>query len=206
MGQRNYVNGFEVTLHPQMLCLPLKWEKPQLIFVNSMSDLFHEKVPEEFIHKVFDVMGRADRHVFQVLTKRSARLAEVAPSLQWPRNVWMGVTVESQDFTFRIDDLRKTSAAVKFVSFEPLIGPVDNVKLKDIHWVIAGGESGSGARPMRRSWATSLRDQCEASSVPFFFKQWGGVNKKAAGRELEGKLYDGMPRYLENRAPSLLFP
>jgi len=189
-----------------MLCLPLKWEKPQLIFVNSMSDLFHEKVPEEFIHKVFDVMGRADRHVFQVLTKRSARLAEVAPSLQWPRNVWMGVTVESQDFTFRIDDLRKTSAAVKFVSFEPLIGPVDNVKLKDIHWVIAGGESGPGARPMRRSWATSLRDQCEASSVPFFFKQWGGVNKKAAGRELEGKLYDGMPRYLENRAPSLLFP
>ena len=164
-----------------------------------MSDLFHEDVPEEFIRKVFDVMKKADRHIFQVLTKRAARLAELAPSLPWPSNVWMGMTVENQDYTFRIDELRGSSAAVKFVSFEPLIGPIENANLDGIDWVIVGGESGPGARVMRKEWVISLRDQCKKAKVPFFFKQWGGVRKKAAGRLLQGKTYDEMPAALQRR-------
>jgi len=203
MGQRNYANGFEVTIHRQMLRLPLKWEGPMLIFVNSMSDLFHEDLPEEFIRQVFDVMKKADWHIFQVLTKRSARLAELAPSLPWTSNVWMGVTVENQDYAFRIDDLRTTSAAVKFVSFEPLIGQVGNVSLDGIDWVIVGGESGPGARVMKKEWVFSLRDKCEKGKVPFFFKQWGGVNKKAAGRTLQGRTYDEMPVIPTPRSGSL---
>jgi len=205
MGQRNYVNGFDVTLHRQMLRLPLKWAKPQLIFVNSMSDLFHEDVTDEFVRKVFNVMQEADWHIFQILTKRSARLAELAPSLQWPKNVWMGVTVENQDYTFRIDDLCRTSAAVKFVSFEPLIGGIERADLNAIDWAIVGGESGPGARAIREEWVISLRDQCRASRVPFFFKQWGGVRKKAAGRVLQGRTYDEMPTAMRGIEGELLW-
>jgi protein gp37 len=193
MGQKNYRNGFQLTLHEQMLTTPLRWRSPQLIFVNSMSDLFQEGVPLEFIHRVFDTMRTAHWHLFQVLTKRSERLLEVSPELEWPRNVWMGVSVESKDYTFRIDDLRRTKAAVKFLSLEPLLGPLPGLKLKGIHWVIVGGESGPGARPMKPEWVTGIRDQCMSANVPFFFKQWGGVNKKKAGRTLDGKTHDAMP-------------
>jgi protein gp37 len=194
MGQRNYRNGFELTLQPDMLPLPLGWRKPRTIFVNSMSDLFHEDVPFEFIERVFDVMRRARQHIFQVLTKRSERLAELDPRLAWPPNVWMGVSVESDAYRARIDDLRRTRAALRFLSLEPLLGPLPELDLRGIDWVIAGGESGPGARPMEAAWALDLRDQCRAAAVPFFFKQWGGANKKRTGRTLEGRLWNEMPR------------
>ena len=194
MGQRNYVNGFDVTLHEHVLDVPLGWRKPQTIFVNSMSDLFHTKVPVRFIRRIFDVMRQADWHRFQVLTKRSERLAQLSPRLEWPGNVWMGVTVENAEFVGRIGDLRTCGAAVKFLSLEPLIGPIEGLDLTGIDWVIAGGESGPGARPMREEWVTDIRDQCAAAHVPFFFKQWGGTNKKKAGRSLEGRTWDEMPR------------
>ena len=193
MGQLNYRQGFEVTLHEHMLDRPLRWRKPQVIFVNSMSDLFHEDVPLEFIQRVFDVMRRASQHQFQVLTKRSARLADLSGDLDWPANVWMGVSVENDNYTDRIDHLRRTGAMVKFLSLEPLLGPVPNLDLEDIDWVIVGGESGPKARPMQEEWVTDIRDQCRASGVAFFFKQWGGVRKKQAGRELEGRTWDEMP-------------
>jgi len=193
MGQPNYVNGFHVTLHPHVLDKPLTWTKPQTIFVNSMSDLFHKSIPLDFILQVFDVMRRADWHTFQVLTKRSGRLAQLSSSLPWPENVWMGVTVESADYTSRIDDLRGVGARVKFLSLEPLLGPTPGLDLRGIDWVIVGGESGPGARPMAPEWVTDIRDQCRDVDVPFFFKQWGGVNKKKAGRRLEGKTWDAMP-------------
>lgn len=193
MGQENYRNGFELTLHEHALGLPLAWKRPQMIFVNSMSDLFHGNVPLSFIKKVFEVMKRADWHVFQVLTKRSGRLAQIAASLSWPENVWMGVSVENGDYVRRIDDLRKVPSAVRFVSFEPLLGPVGEVNLERIDWAIVGGESGPKARPMRREWVLEIKDRCKAGGVPFFFKQWGGVNKKKAGGVLDGKIYDGMP-------------
>jgi len=193
MGQANYAHGFTVTLHPHSLRLPLSWKKPQMIFVNSMSDLFHEGVPLDFIQKVFDVMRRADWHTYQVLTKRSERLLELDPVLSWLHHIWMGVTVESSDYTYRIDHLRRTHAAVKFLSLEPLLGPIPALDLTGIHWVVVGGESGPGARPMDPKWVTDIRDQCLRANVPFFFKQWGGVNKKKAGRHLEGNLYNGMP-------------
>ena len=193
MGQRNYRNGFELTLHEHMLGRPLKWKSPQHIFVNSMSDLFQDGVPLEFISRVFETMRAAHWHLFQVLTKRSERLLELSPLLQWPDNVWMGVSVENQDYTFRIDHLRRTTAKVKFLSLEPLLGPLPNLDLKGIDWVIVGGESGPGARPMSEPWAIDIRNQCQMAGVPFFFKQWGGRNKKAAGRQLEGRAYDDMP-------------
>ena len=193
MGQPNYARGFKVTLHPHALRLPLSWKKPQMIFVNSMSDLFHEDVPLEFIQQVFDVMRRANRHTYQVLTKRSERLVELDVNIDWPPHVWMGVTVENADYAYRIDHLRRTHAAVKFVSLEPLLGPISNLDLAGIRWAVVGGESGPGARPMDPKWVTDIRDQCLRADVPFFFKQWGGVNKKKAGRHLEGKLYNGMP-------------
>jgi len=196
MGQRNYRNGFEVTLHEHALELPLQWKRPQVIFVNSMSDLFHEQVPLDFVKRVFAVMRKADWHVFQVLTKRSLRLAECASELEWPRNVWAGVSVENQDYTYRIDHLRQTDALVKFLSFEPLIGPITDVNLTAIDWVIVGGESGPGARPMKEHWALDIRYRCSAAGVPFFFKQWGGTNKKQAGRVLEGRTWDEMPQML----------
>jgi protein gp37 len=193
MGQPNYRNGFELTLHERMLELPLRWKQPQRVFVNSMSDLFHKDVPEEYVQRVFAVMRQASWHRFQVLTKRSDRLRELSDKIDWPANVWMGVSVESSEYRFRVDDLRRTAARTRFLSIEPLLGPVPDLDLTDIHWAIVGGESGPGARPMQEAWVIDLRDQCLRAGVPFFFKQWGGVNKKRSGRLLEGRTWDGMP-------------
>jgi len=194
MGQRRYARGFELTLHEDALDLPLTWRAPKVVFVNSMSDLFHVDVPLEFIRRVFATMERCPQHTFQVLTKRAERLEELAPMLPWPRNVWMGVSVESAEYAWRIDQLRRVPAAVRFLSVEPLLGPVDDLRLDGIHWVIVGGESGPGARPMRPEWVESILAQCRAAGVPFFFKQWGGVNKKKTGRALHGRRYDEMPQ------------
>ena len=183
-----------VTLVREALREPLGWRQPRVVFVNSMSDLFHEAVPAEFIAAVFDAMADADRHTFQILTKRADRLAELAPTLSWPRNVWMGVSVESAAYAWRIDRLRQTNAAIKFLSLEPLLGPLPRLDLKVIDWVIVGGESGPGARPMEIGWVRDIREQCARACVPFFFKQWGGVLKKARGRVLDGRTYDEMPR------------
>ena len=194
MGQANYKNGFKLTLQPQMLELPLKWKKPQTIFVNSMSDLFHNEVPLEYIQQVFDVMKRANWHRFQVLTKRADRLADISAELDWAPNIWMGVSVESQKYVNRIDDLRATGAKTKFLSLEPLLGPLTDLNLSDIDWAIVGGESGYGARPIKEQWVLDIRRQCVDHNVPFFFKQWGGFNKKKTGRLLEGRTYDEMPK------------
>jgi protein gp37 len=199
MGQPNYRNGFRLSLHDRMLDQPLKWKKPQLIFVNSMSDLFHKDVPLDFILRVFDVMGKAHWHQFQVLTKRAERLEELNSDLPWPENVWQGVSVENADYTFRIDHLRRTGAKTRFLSIEPLLGPIPALNLDRIDWVIIGGESGPGARPLQRNWIVDLIDQCERAEVPVFFKQWGGTNKKKAGRELDGRTYDGKPRPVRER-------
>jgi len=193
MGQANYVNGFELTLQPHMLEIPLRWKKPQTIFVNSMSDLFHEDVPIGYIRKVFDVMARANWHRFQVLTKRARRLAELSSRLVWAPNIWMGVSVENAKYAYRIDELRSAGSSVKFLSLEPLLGPLSDLDLHGIDWVIVGGESGPGARLVNPGWVTDLRDQCERANVPFFFKQWGGTNKKRTGRLLDGRTWDQMP-------------
>ncbi len=193
MGQPNYANGFKLTLHEEALDLPLRWKKPQTIFVNSMSDMFHSKVPRDFILQAFDVMGRAYWHRFQILTKRSERLLFLSEQLPWTDNIWMGVSVENESYSYRIDHLRETGAAIKFLSLEPLLGPLDNLRLDGIGWVIVGGESGAGARPMNSEWVISIRDQCVEAKVPFFFKQWGGVWKKKFGRTLEGETWDQMP-------------
>jgi len=192
MGQPNYVAGFELSLHEHMLERPLQWKKPQVIFVNSMSDLFHDDVPLSFIEKVFHVMRQANWHQFQVLTKRSERLMNLSPRSD---NVWMGVSVENADYTFRIDHLRNTGATTKFLSLEPLLGPLPDLDLSSIDWVIVGGESGPGARPMQQKWVTEIRDQCLVANVPFFFKQWGGVHKKKNGRSLEGRTWNQMPAF-----------
>jgi len=193
MGNPNYINGFSVTMHENVLELPLQWRKSQTIFVNSMSDLFHEDVPEQFIHRVFDVIRRADWHCFQILTKRSKRLLDLSPQLPWTPNIWMGVSVEDQAHAFRIDHLRGTGANVKFLSLEPLLGPISSLSLEAIDWVIVGGESGPRSRPMKESWVVDIRNKCQEAKVPFFFKQWGGINKKKTGRELEGRTWDEMP-------------
>jgi protein gp37 len=193
MGQVNYRNGFKLTLHERSLELPLHWKQPQMIFVNSMSDIFHKDVSVDFILRVFDVMRNANWHTFQILTKRSSRLLELDLQLDWPQNVWMGVSVENSDYTFRINDLRQTHAKIKFLSLEPLLGPLNNLTLTGIDWVIVGGESGPEARPIKQEWVIDIRDQCNSVRVPFFFKQWGGINKKKAGRELEGKTWDEIP-------------
>lgn len=193
MGQRNYRNGFQLTLQPQMLELPLRWRRPQRIFVNSMSDLFHDDVPLDYIQAVFDVMRRAHWHEFQVLTKRAERLAKLSPQVDWAPNVWMGVSVENAKYTGRIDLLRSTGAKVRFLSVEPLLGPVGKMDLTRIDWVIVGGESGPRARPMLREWVVDIQRQCREAKVAFFFKQWGGVNKKRTGRELDGRTYDEFP-------------
>jgi protein gp37 len=193
MGQPNYRNGFQLTLQPHMLELPLQWRRPQSIFVNSMSDLFHHDVPLAYVQRVFDVMQRADWHRFQVLTKRADRLAELNGLLPWPENVWMGVSVESVDHFDRIDHLRQTQATVKFLSLEPLLGPLPNLNLIGIDWVIVGGESGPTARPVEKEWILEIRDQCQRAGVAFFFKQWGGKNKKKSGRLLEGRTWDELP-------------
>lgn len=193
MGSENYENGFKLATHDHVVNLPLQWRKPQVIFVNSMSDLFHKNVSLDFILKVFETMNKAHWHIFQVLTKRSDRLLELNKYLPWSKNIWMGVSVENKDFTYRIKDLSKTDAATKFLSIEPLIGPINRFSLKNIDWVIVGGESGPKSRPMKEEWVTSIRDKCLKQNIPFFFKQWGGVQKKKNGRELEGRTWDEMP-------------
>ena len=195
-GMAKYRNGFAVTLHPDTLEIPLRWRKPRSIFVNSMSDLFHAEVPDDFITQVFDVMTRAHWHRYQVLTKRPERVASLNSTLPWPAQIWQGVSVENADYAYRIDLLRETDAAVKFLSLEPLLGPLHNLDLAGIDWVIVGGESGPGARPMQPDWARDIRDQCIDAGVPFHFKQWGGVFKKRNGRELDGRTWDAMPLVL----------
>jgi len=193
MGQANYKNGFRLTVQPQMLEVPLRWKTPKRIFVNSMSDLFHKDVPVDYIQKVFAVMARADWHQFQVLTKRSERLRQLSPVLPWPVHIWQGVSVENEDHLDRVDDLRASGAAVKFLSLEPLLGPLPKLNLRGIDWAIVGGESGPGARPMQEEWVIDIRDQCIRQGVAFFFKQWGGVQKSKTGRRLAGRTWDEMP-------------
>jgi protein gp37 len=193
MGQANYKNGFKLTVQNEMLERPLSWKKPQTIFVNSMSDLFHIDLPLEYIQKVFKVMAKADWHNFQVLTKRSERLKEFNKELNWQKHIWMGVSVENQNVIHRIDDLRATDAHIKFLSIEPLLGSLPNLDLTGIDWVIVGGESGPKARPMKEEWVLEIKAQCEEQKVPFFFKQWGGVRKHKTGRMLQGKTWDAMP-------------
>jgi len=199
MGQKRYRNGFRLTLQPDALDVPLRWKRPRMIFVNSMSDLFHKDVPTMFIQKCFAVMQQAKQHTFQILTKRPERTAELAKSLNWPDNIWMGTSVENADYTSRIHNLRKVPARIRFLSVEPLLGPIPRLPLSGIHWVIVGGESGPGARPMKQEWVTQIRDRCEKFNVPFFFKQWGGVNKKKTGRTLEGKVWNGLPEVRRNK-------
>lgn len=193
MGQANYKNGFQLTMQPQMLELPLRWRTPKRIFVNSMSDLFHKDVPADYIKKVFGVMAKADWHQFQVLTKRSERLRELSPILPWLPHIWQGVSVENENYLNRIDDLRATAASIKFLSLEPLLGPLPKLNLAGIDWVIVGGESGPSARPMREEWVIDIRKQCIKHGVAFFFKQWGGVQKSKKGRTLQGRTWDEMP-------------
>lgn len=193
MGLEKYHNGFKLTLHPAVLEDPLHWEKPQLIFVNSMSDLFHESAPLDFIQQIFAVMRRAHWHTFQILTKRAEHLLELDSLIDWPPNVWMGVSVEASDYIYRVHLLRQTHAAVKFLSCEPLLGPLPNLPLEGIDWVIVGGESGPRARTMDSSWVREIRDQCQRVRVPFFFKQWGGTRKKKTGRLLDGRTWEELP-------------
>lgn len=193
MGSARYDNEFSPTLHEDLIDLPRKWKKPRTVFVNSMSDLFQEAVPLEFIKRVFETMRATPQHTYQILTKRSERLLELAPHLPWPENVWMGVSVEDARVVDRIRHLAATPAVVKFLSCEPLLGPLDDLPLDGIHWVIVGGESGRGARPMLEEWVQSIRQQCRAYRTAFFFKQWGGVRKDITGRTLNGRTYDAMP-------------
>ena len=193
MGQERYRDGFKVTLQPDVVDLPLHWKRPRMIFVNSMSDLFHKDVPAEFIAKCFAVMQQASQHTFQILTKRPERAVELSPHLPWPSNVWMGTTVENADYVHRIRSLIQIPATVRFLSLEPLLGPIPRLPLKGIHWVIVGGESGPAARPIEASWVVRIRNRCVDCNVPFFFKQWGGVQKSQAGRELEGRIWGEMP-------------
>lgn len=193
MGNNRYKNKFDVTLHEDLIDAPLSWKKPRMIFVNSMSDLFHKDVPFEFIKRIFYVMEMADHHIFQVLTKRSKRLVEVSSQLPWPKNVWIGTSVENQSMTTRVDDLRTVPAQIRFLSIEPLIGHITELNLKGIQWVVVGGESGPYARPMKKEWARTIRNMCNKYGVKFFFKQWGGTNKKKTGRELDGKYWNEMP-------------
>ena len=202
MGQLKYQNdgdprtsgpGFGLTLHPDVVAEPYRWRTPKLVFVNSMSDLFHPEVPLEFIQEVFTVMADTPQHTYQILTKRSKRMASLGSELDWPSNVWMGVSVETNRYTFRIDHLRTVPAGIRFISAEPLLGPLPNLDLSEVHWLIAGGESGPNARPMEEAWALDLRDQCETAKVAFFFKQWGGPTSKSGGRLLNGVVYEEMP-------------
>lgn len=193
MGQLRYRNAFELTLQPEALEVPLRWRAPRLIFVNSMSDLFHKDVPVAYIQRCFGIMREASQHTFQILTKRPERVAELSDKIPWPSNVWMGTSVESSDYLSRVRALQAVPAAIRFLSVEPLLGPISRLPLRDIQWVIVGGESGPGSRPMKIEWVRQIRDQCVAKRVPFFFKQWGGTNKKLAGRVLDGRTWDEMP-------------
>lgn len=199
MGQEKYRNGFELTLHPDVLNEPYNWKKSKMIFVNSMSDLFHKDVPVEYIQQIFKVIKENPRHVFQVLTKRAdiLRYYDSEGWLQWPHNLWMGVTVENNDVTHRIDNLRKTGARVKFLSCEPLLSALPEMNLEGIDWVITGGESGRTPRPVKEEWVIDIKNQCTQANVAFYFKQWGGTNKKKAGKMLEGKVFNEMPVIIE---------
>ncbi len=193
MGSARYENGFKLSLHYDLVKLPLNWKTPRVIFVNSMSDLFHKNVPFVFIKEIFETMNAAHWHTFQILTKRSDILAEYSKYLKWTQNIWMGVSVESQKYVNRIDDLRKVPSSVRFLSIEPLIARITNIELKEIDWVIVGGESGPSSRKVERDWILEIRDKCIREDVPFFFKQWGGINKKRSGRILEGRTWDELP-------------
>ncbi|MBA3361050.1 MAG: phage Gp37/Gp68 family protein [Acidimicrobiia bacterium] len=204
MGSRKYQQdgdprtsgpGFKLTIHPEVLDLPKSWRQPRIVFVDSMSDLFHPDVPIAFIRQVFDVIKETPQHTYQILTKRSQRLRKVAEDLIWPWNLWMGVSVENDTYRFRIDQLREVPAAIRFLSLEPLLGPLNDLDLDRIHWVIVGGESGPNARAIEEAWIKDIRDQCRATGVPFFFKQWGGRTPKAGGRRLGGRTYDAMPEF-----------
>ena len=194
MGVEKYTGGFSVAVHESTLGDPLKWKQPRLVFVNSMSDLFHKSVPTTFIERVFDVMNRAPQHVFQVLTKRPSRVVQMNDRLCWASNIWLGTSIESEQWLRRLAQLKETGAQVKFLSLEPLLGPLPHIELDGVDWVIVGGESGPGARPMEADWVRDIRDQCKRSDVPFFFKQWGGVFKKRTGRTLDNRVWDEMPR------------
>lgn len=193
MGKVRYASAFRLVTHADALAVPVGWRQPRHVFVNSMSDLFHERVPASFIAQVFDVMNRCPQHTFQVLTKRAERAAALAPILKWTPNIWMGISVENCGVIGRIEHLITIPANIRFLSAEPLLGPLRDLPLNRIHWVIVGGESGPGAREMKPDWARDVRDRCIALKVPFFFKQWGGINKKRAGRELDGRLWNEMP-------------
>ena len=193
MKSPNYKNGFYPTCHSRLIKQPLTWKKSQMVFVNSMSDLFHADVPDDFIFEIFSTMNSATNHCFQILTKRSERLSEISEKLKWSKNIWMGVSVETSDYLYRIDDLRSTNAFVKFISFEPLLSAIRSIDFQEIDWAIVGGESGPKARPMEKRWVLDIKNECEEKNIPFFFKQWGGINKKKAGRILEGQTWDEMP-------------
>lgn len=197
----HFEQGFDLRLWPDRLDQPQSWKKPRRVFVNSMSDLFHEDVPDEFIHEVFGTMVEADRHIYQILTKRPERMRDLADDLPWPDHVWAGVSVENNDYLSRVDVLREVPANIRFLSCEPLIGPLPDLDLEGIHWVIVGGESGPNHRPIDPEWVRSIRDQCRQEDVPFFFKQWGGQTPKARGRELDGRTWDEFPDEL-NQTPT----
>ena len=192
-----FEQGFDLRLWSDRLELPLQWREPRRVFVNSMSDLYHEKIPVAFIRRVFATMGTARQHTFQILTKRAKRLAELGPTLSWRPNIWQGVSIENQDVAWRADELRKVPADVRFLSLEPLLGPLDELNLSEIQWVIVGGESGPHARPMKKEWVRTLRDRCRREAVPFFFKQWGGVRKHETGRRLDGRTHDEYPSAID---------
>ncbi len=204
MGQKKYVNGFNVMLHPETINEPLKWKKPRMVFVCSMSDLFHKDIPDEFILKVFETMNKATHHIFQVLTKRPQRLFEMKNDIDWSENIWIGTTVESEKYIYRIKYIEEIPARVKFLSLEPLLGPIHNLNLNGINWVIVGGESGFASRPVKKEWIIDIKDMCKEKNIPFFFKQWGGVNRKKAGKELDGKIFTEMPAKstTRNNAPT----
>jgi protein gp37 len=193
MGSARYRDGFALTLHEDLIELPVRWKRPRRVFVNSMSDLFHAEVPLAFIRRVFATMRRCPQHQFQILTKRAERVLEVASELEWASNIWMGVSVESQEYAYRAELLRQVPATIRFLSVEPLLGPIERLPLDGIHWVIVGGESGPGARPMEQAWVEAIHDQCRGAGVAFFFKQWGGVQKHRTGRELRGRTFDELP-------------
>ena len=198
MRQPRYRDGFKVTLQDDLVELPLRWREPRMIFVNSMSDMFHRDIPVEFIQRCFETMRIAKQHTFQILTKRPERVVELASDLPWPSNIWMGTSVESADYTDRIHELQKVPAKVRFLSVEPLLGPIPQLPVRGIGWVIVGGESGPGARAMEAAWVRQIRDRCIHYRVPFFFKQWGGVQKSRTGRTLDGRTWDEFPRQSVN--------
>jgi protein gp37 len=197
MGMKKYRNGFKLTLHPDSLFIPYSWKTPKIVFVNSMSDLFHDEVPIEYIQKVFNVMNECSQHTFQVLTKRAERLKSVSSNLNWPDNIWMGVSIENENVLDRYENLIECDARIKFLSLEPLIGPLPNLRFDNIDWVIVGGESGPGARIMKKEWVLDIKNRCLKAGVPFFFKQWGGINKKQSGRLLEGRTWDELPKKIK---------